>query len=151
MPISNLYTHVLLSHGKSNIFLCNTVILGGVQLAVVVSMLFLGIYYMVFAFVIVNIVWLFVWHYFVAKQIQIRLVDVFKDILPFLLLSIVSLSIACFIASFVSNTYMSFVLEVLVTGVLYALLLYMSGSVMFKETISFLLKRYDVQKEKREE
>ena len=151
MPISNLYTHVLLSHGKSNIFLYNTVILGILQLGVVTCMLSWGIYYMVLSFVVINIVWLFVWHYFVAEQIDIRFIDVFKDIIPFLLLSIASLSIAYFVVSFVNNIYMSFVLKVLVTGILYTLLLYMFGSVIFRETLSFLWERYDVRKEKREE
>lgn len=151
MPISNLYTHVLLSHGKSNIFLYNTVILGILQLAVVTCMLSWGIYYMVLSFVVINVVWLFVWHYFVAEQIDIRFIDVFKDIIPFLLLSIASLSIAYFVVSFVNNIYMSFVLKVLVTGILYTLLLYMFGSVIFRETLSFLWERYDVRKEKREE
>lgn len=142
MPISNLYTHVLLSHGKSNIFLYNTVSLGIAQLIVLVSMLSSGIYYMVLAFVIVNIVWLFVWHYFVAKQIQICLVDAFKDIMPFLLLSLISLCI-CFILTLflsVNNIYILFVLKILIVSVLYIIMLFLSGAVIFKEVFSFLRK-----------
>ena len=143
MPISNLYTHVLLSHGKSNIFLYNTIILGIVQLAVVVSVLSLGIYYMVLVFMAVNVVWLFVWHYFVAKQIQIRLVNVFKDIMPFLLLSIGALGICGVLIQFLSvdNIYQLFILKVLIVSALYIAMLYFSGAVIFKEALSFFRGR----------
>ena len=143
MPISNLYTHVLLSHGKSNIYLYNTVALGIAQLVMLVGMLSLGVYYMVLAFVVVNFAWLFVWHYFVAKQIRIRLVDVFKDIMPFLLLSLISLCI-CFISTLflaVNNIYMLFMLKLLIVSALYIAMLYFSGAVIFKEVLSFLRKR----------
>lgn len=143
MPISNLYTHVLLSHGKSNIYLYNTVALGIAQLVMLVGLLSLGVYYMVLAFVVVNLAWLFVWHYFVAKQIRIRLVDVFKDIIPFLLLSLISLCI-CFISTLflaVNNIYMLFMLKLLIVSALYIAMLYFSGAVIFKEVLSFLRKR----------
>ena len=108
-----------------------------------VGMLSLGVYYMVLAFVVVNLAWLFVWHYFVAKQIRIRLVDVFKDIMPFLLLSLISLCI-CFISTLflaVNNIYMLFMLKLLIVSALYIAMLYFSGAVIFKEVLSFLRKR----------
>lgn len=141
MPISNLYTHVLLSHGKSNLFLYNTIILGIVQLVVVVSLLSLGIYYMVLAFVVVNVLWMFVWHYFVNKCVEISIVDAVKDILPFGLISLIVLCITYFVTMSISNIYLLLVTKVLFAASLYSFFMYLTNSVIFKETFDFLLKR----------
>ena len=141
MPISNLYTHVLLSHGKSNLFLYNTIILGIVQLVVVVSLLSLGIYYMVLAFVVVNILWMFVWHYFVNKCVEISIVDAAKDILPFGLISLIVLCITYFVTMSISNIYLLLVTKVLFAAFLYSFFMYLTNSVIFKETFDFFIKK----------
>lgn len=142
-PIANLYSHVLLSHGKSDLYLYNTVALGVLQLLIIISVLSLGIYYMVLAFVIVNILWLLVWHYFVAKQIQIRLVDVFKDIFPFFLLSVGALGICDVLIQFLSvnNLYQLFILKILIVFVLYINMLYFLDVIIFKEILSLFKGR----------
>lgn len=140
-PINNLYIHVLLSQGKSNIYLYNTIALGAVQLIVVVSMLSLGIYYMVLAFVVVNVLWIFIWHYFVNKYVEISILDVAKDILSFCLISLIVLFITYFVTKLIFNIYMLFIAKVLLATFLYTFVMYLSGSVTFKESFTFLLKR----------
>lgn len=141
MPISNLYTHLLLSHGKSNIYLYNTVALGLVQLITVICILSFGIYYMVLTFVIINILWLFVWHYFVNKYIMISILNVAKDILPFCFISLMILCITYFVTNSISNIYMLILVKILLAIFLYVFFMYLAGSVIFKEVLSFFLKR----------
>lgn len=140
-PISNLYTHLLLSRGKSDIYLYNTLALGIVQLVVVISMLSFGMYYMVLAFVIVNILWLFVWHYFVWKTIDLSLWNALKDILPFLFSTTCILSITYLITNQISNIYILFVVKVLITALLYFSLMRIVNAVVLKECIQFLLRK----------
>jgi hypothetical protein len=141
MPISNLYTHVLLSHGKSDIYLYNTIVLGLIQLLVVVSMLSFGIYYMVLAFVLVNILWLFVWHYFIAKQIAISLKDVLKDTMPYCFIMLGVLVITYLISKNISNIYILFISKVFIAVILYSFLTYVSGSKIFRESLNFLIPK----------
>lgn len=140
-PISNLYTHVLLSHGKSNIYLYSTIVLGIVQLIVVISMLTLGIYYMVMSFVVVNVLWIFVWHYFVNKYIKISVLNVLKDVLPFCLISLITLYVTYFITKCIVDIYVIFVSRILIGVLLYSICMYLTNSVIFKESLAFLLKR----------
>lgn len=140
-PISNLYTHVLLSHGKSDIYLYSTIILGLVQLIVVISMLSLGIYYMVLAFVVVNVLWIFVWHYLVNICVKISIFDVIKDVLPFCAISLIVLCITYFVTKSISNIYMLFMAKILFATFLYSVFMYLTSSVIFRESVSFLFKR----------
>ncbi|MBC8600837.1 lipopolysaccharide biosynthesis protein [Parabacteroides acidifaciens] len=140
-PISNLYTHVLLSHGKSDIYLYSTIILGLVQLIVVISMLSLGIYYMVLAFVVVNVLWIFVWHYFVNRYIKISILDVAKDILPYCFIALIVLCITYFVTKSISNIYMLFIAKILLAMFVYGIFMHLADSVIFKESFTFLVKR----------
>lgn len=140
-PISNLYTHVLLSHGKSNLYFYSTVCLGILQLVVLCCMLSLGIYYMVLAFVIVNILWLFVWHFLVNRCIEIRLWHALKDILPFCLITVVVLGITYAITMPIENIYVLFASKIMVAAVLYSACMYFSNAMIFKESVEFLLKK----------
>lgn len=140
-PINNLYTHILLSHGKSYDYLFSTIILGIAQLAAVLSMLSFGIYYMVLGFVTINILWIFVWHFLVNKCINISLMDVIKDILPFVLISLTALCVTYFITMPISNLYVIFITKILLAMFLYVVLMCVSRAVIFRESIDFLLKR----------
>ncbi len=140
-PISNLYTHVLLSQGKSNLYFYSTVCLGILQLVVLCCMLFWGIYYMVLAFVIVNILWLFVWHFLVNRCIEIRLRYALKDILPFCLITVAILGITYVITMPIENIYLLFASKIIVAAVLYGACMYFSNAVIFKESITFILKK----------
>ena len=96
---------------------------------------------MVLAFVVVNILWLFVWHYFVNKCIEVHVLDVLKDVLPFFSITIAILGVTYFITKSIENIYMLFISKVIVAVFLYCMSMYLSNSVIFKESISFLLKK----------
>ncbi len=145
LPIGNLYTHVLLSRGKSNLYLYNTVALGAAQLLAIVGMLPFGIYYMVLAVALVNIGWLFVWHYFVNRLIRIRLIDVLKDVVPFLGITLFVLGISYATTMFIENMYLLLVARVLLAGALYCLAMYLTKSVIFKESVLFI-KEYIIHR-----
>ena len=96
---------------------------------------------MVLAFVVVNVLWIFIWHYFVNKYVEISILDVAKDILSFCLISLIVLFITYFVTKLIFNIYMLFIAKVLLATFLYTFVMYLSGSVTFKESFTFLLKR----------
>lgn len=142
-PIANLYTHVLLSQGKSNLYFYGTVCLGVLQLVILCSMLSFGIYYMVLAFVVVNILWLFIWHYLVNRCIEISFWDALRDILPFCLITVGILGITYFVTKPIENIYGLFASKIIVAAALYGICMYLSNAVIFKECMTFILKRND--------
>lgn len=138
-PICELYKNMVISHGKSNIYLYANIVFGVVQLLVLVAMIPYGILWMVTAYVIAYFFWLFAWHCFANWLCGIRLRDLLKDILPYLLLTALALGAGWWSATFFSSVYLRFVVKVLVSAIAYLLILWQSGSVAFRESMNFLL------------
>ena len=85
MPLSTLLTDSVISQHRSDIYLWSTIALGVLQIALMVGLWRQGIMVMVVAYTLLNIVWMFVWHFFVRRLMGYRLTDFLKDILPFAL------------------------------------------------------------------
>lgn len=100
-----LYTNLLLSHNKSNVYLYGVVSIGLVQLVLIIFLLPLGIYQMVFGYIISYYIALLYWHYNCNKILKISLFVLIKDMFPYLLFSILSIMIAYFITNLFFNIY----------------------------------------------
>lgn len=140
-PIGSLYSHLVITHGKSNIQLFNTVAMGIVQIMAILGTLSLGFYYMVLAFVAVNILWVFIWHYFAWKYIKITLFQAAKDIMPFLLAALISIAATYFITQAIDNIYLLLGAKIIIATTLYSLIMWLSNSVIFRESIHYLFRR----------
>lgn len=145
--ICELYKNMVISHGKSNIYLYANIVFGVVQILVLVATMPYGILWMVAAYVIAYFFWLFVWHCFAKQLCGIRLRDLLKDITPYLLLTALALGAGWWSASFFSSIYVRFVVKVLVAATTYLLILWQSGSVAFRESINFLLAHRNQNRE----
>ena len=141
LPINYIYTNQLISKGKSNVYMWNTIIQNLVQLLVLLLTVSYGIYVMAAIYVTINILWLFVWHYFVWQLIRITLWNVMKDITPYLSITAISLTAGYFAAKAFSNIYICLINKIVVTALVYIIILWSSKSVIFHESINFLLKR----------
>lgn len=141
MPISNLYTNLLISRNKPRIFMWNTIALSIIQLSILLLCVNHGIYVMAGIYVTVNLLWLFVWHYFAWRQIRIRLIDVLKDISPYLLITCNILIVAYLLTAGIDHIYLRFVSKIVIAGLLYPCILWLTNSIIFKESIDYLLKK----------
>lgn len=140
-PISSLYSHLVITHGKSNIQLFNTIAMGAVQIIAILCTLPFGLYYMVMAFVVVNILWVFIWHYFAWKYIKITLFQAAKDIMPYLLTASGAMVITYFVTLSIENIYLLLGAKVIIAAALYSLMMWLSNSVIFRESIHYLFRR----------
>ena len=103
-PICELYKNIVISHGKSNIYLYANVRFGILQILLLIMMLPYGILWMVAAYVLAYLCWLLVWHCFASHLIGVRLYHVIRDILPYF--SYHSLSFECAGGSLSSREYL---------------------------------------------
>lgn len=141
IPLATLYTNLIISKGKSNIYMWNTICLGTLQL---VSMLLLypyGIYTMAAFYIAINISWLLVWQYFARREIHITLLMAIKDIFPFFIIALATISATYLITQNLSNIYLSMITKILVAAILYIGIMWASNSVTFKECLNYLLKK----------
>ena len=138
VPICNLFSSLLISKGKSNIYMWSSIMLGLIQLGVMIAIHPLGIRTMVMTYTSINIFWLFVWYFFVHKETGYRLRDLALDILPFLFITSIVMIVTYFVTRQISNIYILLAARIIVAAVLYILIMRLSNAVTFKEVTAQL-------------
>lgn len=147
MPLSGLLTDALISHRRSDLYLWNTVALGILQIVLMVSLWRQGILTMVVAYTLLNIIWVFVWHHFVNREIGYRLTAFLKDILPFALTAAGVMVVTWLVTElivdsllFINDYLKLWVLllsRVVMATALYYAVMRMAGAVILKECLAF--------------
>lgn len=141
IPITLLYSNLIISKGKSNIFMWNTVLLGILQLAVLLLLHTYGIRTMIVAYVIINIGWLPVWHFFVWREIGLTLTHALKDTLSFGLIAAGVMVATHYITSGIGNIYLLLIAKIILAAALYTAIMWASRSVTFKESLQYLTRK----------
>ena len=152
MPLSTLLTDSVISQHRSDIYLWSTIALGVLQIALMVGLWRQGIMVMVVAYTLLNIAWMFVWHFFVRRLMGYRLIDFLKDILPFALAAafvmgltwLITYQFTVYSLRFTDDYLRLWIL--LISRVVMAMLLYygvmrIAGAVILKEVIAFIKKK----------
>lgn len=146
MPIQTLYSNFIISRGKSNVNMMNTISMGLAILAMLyvegkykVSLFSLhGVELMVVSFVIIYVSWLLIWHYFVWREIKLPFLAAMKDTLPFLVVALASMTASYYAGAGMVNIYLRFATRVLVEAGVYIVILYLSGAKILRESLQYL-------------
>ena len=141
IPITGLCSNLVISKGKSNIYMWNAIALGLLQLLVMCTIYPYGIHTMIITYISINIAWLLVWHYFVWREIRYRIIHLFMDIVPFLAIAGGVMIATHFLTLNINNIHLLFVSKIAIAGLLYILIMWMSGAKTFKESIQYLKKK----------
>ncbi|MCD7720594.1 MAG: lipopolysaccharide biosynthesis protein [Prevotellaceae bacterium] len=138
-PLTTLYSNLAISKGRSNVNLWCTVAICLIIWAGLIALRGFGIRWMVVFFVTVNILWLFVWHAFARRLVGLRLWDVLRDVLPFLLFTVAVLALTFFVCRPISSTVLRLVSKVLLAAALYLGLMWLSGARVMREAVQYLI------------
>jgi O-antigen/teichoic acid export membrane protein len=141
IPITRLYSNLMISQNKSGVYVWNTI---GACLVQLVAMLLLypyGVKTMLISYVIINTYWLFVWHYYVQREIKLPLLMALKDVIPFAGIAALVIIAAYFITLKIENIYWLFAGKISITAILYMVVLWLCRVKVLKESIGFLFKR----------
>ena len=141
IPITNLCSNLVISKGKSNIYMWNAIALGLLQLLVMYLIHPYGIRTMIVTYVCINISWLMVWHHFVHKEIHYRFIHLLMDILPFLFISAIVMIATHYLTSSIIDIYLRFICKIVAAGILYVLIMWVSGAQTFKESLRYLRRK----------
>ena len=139
-PITLLYTNMIISKGKSNVYLYNNIAIGLVQLIVLLLVHSLGITYMIMAFVTINVGWLLIWQYFVKRYISLSLFQALKDILPFFAIAFTTMVICHYSTIGITNIYILMTVRVIAAAVIYALVMKLLNAEILNECLNYLKK-----------
>jgi O-antigen/teichoic acid export membrane protein len=148
MPLSTLLTDAVISQHRSDIYLWSTIALGLLQIALMVALWREGIYVMVIAYTLLNILWVFVWHVFVRRLMNYSLLHFLKDILPFAMAAAAVMIVTGFASQFIVDSlqftddylklWVLLLCRVLLAAILYYAVMRLSGAVILKEIQAFL-------------
>jgi O-antigen/teichoic acid export membrane protein len=141
IPIGKLYSNLIISKGKSNIFMWNTMAICLIQFSLMLSLKSYGVDCLVKVFVSVDILWLLIWHYFVWREIKLSFIDALKDIVPFLLMALLTMVCTYFITIPIHNMYVLFFAKIVIASVLYIGALWLLNAKILKESIQFFVKK----------
>jgi O-antigen/teichoic acid export membrane protein len=147
MPLSTLLTDSVISQHRSDIYLWSTVVLGMLQIAMMVSLWRQGIVVMVWAYTFLNIIWVFVWHFFVRRLMGYGLLSFLKDIVPFALAAAGVMLFAWWMGEFIVYSlwfiddylklWIMLISRVVIAMLLYYAVMRIAGAVILKEVIAF--------------
>lgn len=141
LPISNLYTNLIISKGRSDVFMWNTIALGIVQVVAALCFSPWGIYAMIWGYISINVLWLLVWHFYVSREIDLSLWHALTDVLPYAGIAAGCIGLAWVLLLPVHNEWLSLLLKVVMVAVFYVAVMKVSGSVTYKDAEAYLLHR----------
>jgi O-antigen/teichoic acid export membrane protein len=135
----SLFTNVVYTHGKSDIYMKITILTGLAQLIAVLCFYPLGLFWMVVVYTGISFAALLLWQRFVYQLIGLRLRDILKDISPYLGITVICLFIAWISTKSIQNIYWLLVSKIAISAFLYIFVMKISRSVIFQESIEFLM------------
>ena len=141
MPVQSMLTNLLVSRGRSQVFMWCTIVQGLLTLGILLAVHPYGISPMLVVYCVFNALWLFVWHYFVKKEIPITLPMFLRDILPYAVVALGVMLLTYFSTTFIENIYLLFTAKVFLAALLYITVAGILRSEELHEIICFLFKR----------
>ena len=144
VPLTTLFSTLIISQGKSDLYMRNILLQVLIQLGVVLAVIASGqsIYTIIAFYVCINVGWLFVWQHFARRFIHLSLRTLCQDLLPFLL----SAAIACGIGAGVSRLtgealVVSLAVKILASASSYLLFQRLFHADILEECLLYLTKK----------
>ena len=142
IPLTSNFAGLILSRGRSGVFMLSNISFSLLLLLSVYLCYPYGVIAIVISIAALNILWLFVWLAFVHNDIAYSLRGLLADIFPFLGFSFLSMFVAWLATRSIHSAPILLVSKILITALIYVLLMKVSGSVTYKESIQFFKKRF---------
>lgn len=139
MPIFTVLSNMVVSKGRSGLYLAATAGLGIVQIVTMVLIWRMGISRMVVAYTIINVLWLFVWHGMVWWLTGYNIVQFLKDILPFAFSALVVMVATHFATLPIHNLCLLLFARILMAAALYYVIMRMVHAEILLECQDFIL------------
>ena len=141
-PLHVLYQNLIIARGKSNLYMWCTISQIVVQLLAILLLHKKGITTIVCAYSLLNVIWLFVWQAIAGRMIGLRLLDMLKDVVPFMLIALLVMVATYFLTASFDALLLVMISRVVIAALLYALLMKLSHAKVMEECINFVRKKY---------
>lgn len=144
VPLNTLFSNLIISQGKSNIYMWNVIAQVVLQLATVLLIARFGgnIYAMVIAGVCINVGWLFVWQRFARRFIRLSLRMLLLDLAPILLTALAACASGWAITAWMGGPLLiTFLTKIIVAAGCYFFIMRLARAEILQECIDYLFRK----------
>lgn len=138
LPLLYVVTSLLQSLGKSGLLLTMESARNGLTIIIIFVMSYYGINEMILGTSIAAIITFIVEFHIAGKFINYRLIDVFKDITPYVIISVVVFGPLYFLCICINNYFILLLSQFLIGGVSYLVILKLLGSKIMSDFVLVL-------------
>ena len=141
MPFYSLYKNLIISQGRADLNMWLNISQIVLQFILIFATYRQGILMVVYAYSILNVVWLLAWQFFAHRLIGLQLVHVLKDTLPFALISGAVMLVSYVATTLITNVYLLLALRIVMATILYVGVMKLLRVKIMDECIKFLSKK----------
>lgn len=141
MPLSTLMADMIISRGRSDIYMWVTLMLGISEIVLMLVLWPYGIRTMVWAFVAVNILWVVIWFFFVNRLTGYHLLDFLKDIIPFALTAFCVIATTHYLTQAISSLWLLLLSRVVLATILYYIVMRLARVQILVECQQFIVSK----------
>lgn len=143
IPVSQLYSNLLISRGRSSKFFIGTASMMFMQLAIILVLYFCGNgVLMLLCFIAgLQVAWLMVWHFMAHREIKLRFMETLLDISPFAVSAAVSMAAAWGAAMLVDCMAAKLAVKFLIAAVSYCAIMHFAHAEIFRESVEFVFSK----------
>jgi O-antigen/teichoic acid export membrane protein len=141
LPIHTLYQNLFISDGRSDTYMWCSVAQIATQIVIVLAFSQIGLKAMVTAFALMLVLWTVVWQVLAQRLTGLKMLDMLKDVVPFMLIALTCAGVAWWATRNVEELWLSILLRAVIMGALYVAMMKVAKVKIFDECITFLVKR----------
>lgn len=139
MPVFTVLSNMVISYGRSSLYLAATAGLGVLQIVAMILIRQQGIGCMVVAYTAINIAWIFVWQAMVWKLTGYNVGQFLMDTLPFALTALGVMTVTHFATLAIGNLWLLLGVRIVMAATLYYAVMRLAHVRILAECQSFLL------------
>jgi O-antigen/teichoic acid export membrane protein len=141
VPVTTVLTNLLISKGKSGIYMWVTFSLCVLLIATMLTLYPYGIKVMVIAYVMIYILWTFVWHFFVRRLTGYRLWHFISDTLSFGLIAALVMLTTGWITTFIDQLPLLLASRIVLAAILYYFVMRILQVKILDECMAFITSK----------
>lgn len=141
LPLHTLYQNLIISRGRSDIYLRLIALQIVMQIALTLCLRPWGVSAMVAAFSALNVAFTFCWHFALQRICPLRLMDALKDTLPFAFAAFAVMAITRYVTLWIDDLVLLFVARIVIAALLYLVVMKAARVVILTEILNVLFRR----------
>lgn len=140
-PLCVLLSNLIISRGRSDIYMWCTLALGILEIITMLILVPYGVRTMVIVYTVINVGWLFVWHFFARRLTGYSLLQLLADILPFLLAAAATMVLTHFLTASITALWVRLLVRIAIAAILYLGIMKVAHAKILDDCLQYLRKK----------